>query len=64
MGVTISGGQKARISLARACYSEADIFLIDDPLSCVDLAVAERLFSECIKIFLRDKAVILVTHRV
>ncbi len=43
-GVNISGGQKARLSLARACYSDADIFLLDDPLSAVDPHVAQKLF--------------------
>ena len=47
-GVNISGGQKARISLARACYSDADIYLLDDPLSAVDPYVAKKLFSLCI----------------
>ena len=63
MGVTISGGQRARISLARACYSDADIFLLDDPLSSVDLSVAQKIFTECIRGFLREKAIVLVTHR-
>ena len=61
-GVNISGGQRARISLARACYSDADIYLLDDPLSAVDPPVARKLFSECIRGYLKDKAVLLVTH--
>ena len=40
-GVNISGGQKARIALARACYSDADLYLLDDPLSAVDAEVRE-----------------------
>ncbi len=62
-GVNVSGGQKARISLARACYSDADIFLLDDPLSAVDPHVARRLFSNCLRGFLRKKAILLVTHQ-
>ena len=61
-GVNISGGQRARISLARACYSEADIYLLDDPLSAVDPHVTNKIFSECICGYLREKAVLLVTH--
>ena len=63
-GVNISGGQKARISLARACYSDADIYLLDDPLSAVDPQVAEKLFSLCLRGILREKAVLIVTHQI
>ena len=62
-GITLSGGQKARISLARAVYADKDIYLLDDPLSAVDSIVAERLYSECIRGILKDKIVILVTHQ-
>jgi ATP-binding cassette subfamily C (CFTR/MRP) protein 4 len=62
-GVNISGGQKARLSLARAVYSDADIILLDDPLSAVDPEVASRIFNECIMGYLKDKLVILVTHQ-
>ncbi len=61
-GVNISGGQRARICLARACYADADIYLLDDPLSAVDPRVAKKLFYECIRGFLANKAVVLVTH--
>ena len=62
-GVNISGGQKARISLARAIYSNADIVLLDDPLSAVDPEVASRIFFDCIRGFLKNKLVVLVTHQ-
>ena len=45
-GVTLSGGQKARVNLARAVYHDADIYLLDDPLSAVDTAVGKQLFEE------------------
>lgn len=62
-GVNISGGQKARISLARAVYSNADIYLLDDPLSAVDPEVANAIFNECIIEAAKEgKCVMLVTH--
>lgn len=61
-GVTLSGGQKARLSLARALYSRSDIYLLDDPLSAVDAKVANHIFEKAIRGMLKDKTVILVTH--
>lgn len=62
-GISLSGGQRARINLARAVYKRADIYLLDDPLSAVDIHVGQQLFEDCIKTFLRDKIVILITHQ-
>ena len=62
-GVILSGGQRARVSLARAIYSDADIFLLDDPLSAVDAKVGKHLFDRCIKEFLHGRLRILVTHQ-
>ena len=61
-GVILSGGQRVRISLARMIYSDADIYLLDDPLSAVDAKVGKHLFDRCIKEFLAGRIRILVTH--
>ncbi|CAH0699047.1 unnamed protein product [Spodoptera exigua] len=63
-GVSLSGGQRARINLARAIYREADIYLLDDPLSAVDANVGRQLFDGCIKGYLSGKTCILVTHQI
>ncbi|XP_066267906.1 ATP-binding cassette sub-family C member 4-like isoform X5 [Branchiostoma lanceolatum] len=62
-GIMLSGGQKARINLARAVYHDADIYLLDDPLSAVDAEVGKHLFDRCIQGTLKDKPRILVTHQ-
>ncbi|XP_076749190.1 putative multidrug resistance-associated protein lethal(2)03659 [Xylocopa sonorina] len=63
-GMNLSGGQRARINLARALYTDADIYLLDDPLSAVDPHVGSRIVDECICGFLKEKTRILVTHQI
>lgn len=61
-GSTLSGGQKARISLARALYNNADIYILDDILSAVDAHVGSFIFNQTVKNYLRDKTILLITH--
>lgn len=62
-GKALSGGQKARVNLARCVYKKADIYLLDDPLSAVDANVGKQLYKECIKGYLSNKICILITHQ-
>ncbi|CAK4105348.1 unnamed protein product, partial [Aphanomyces euteiches] len=61
-GINLSGGQKARVCLARACYSDADIFILDSPLSAVDAIVQNEIFTKCFLRLLHNKTILLVTH--
>uniref|UniRef100_A0A915EWI1 Multidrug resistance-associated protein 1 n=1 Tax=Ditylenchus dipsaci TaxID=166011 RepID=A0A915EWI1_9BILA len=63
-GINLSGGQKARVSLARAVYQNYDVYLLDDPLSAVDSHVGKHIFEKVIgpNGILRNKTRILVTH--
>ena len=61
-GVNLSGGQKARIAIARALYSDKDIYLFDDPISSLDSNIGMKIIKNCIIDYLKDKTRILVTH--
>uniref|UniRef100_A0A671P0B7 ATP-binding cassette sub-family C member 10 n=1 Tax=Sinocyclocheilus anshuiensis TaxID=1608454 RepID=A0A671P0B7_9TELE len=63
-GVTLSGGQKSRLALARAVYMDKEIYLLDDPLAAVDADVAHHLMEKCILGILKNKTRILCTHRI
>jgi ATP-binding cassette subfamily C (CFTR/MRP) protein 1 len=62
-GINLSGGQKARVSLARALYLDADIYVLDDPLAAVDAHVGQQIFEGCVRGALKEKTRILVTHQ-
>ncbi|TPX44411.1 hypothetical protein SeLEV6574_g04522 [Synchytrium endobioticum] len=65
-GINLSGGQKARVALARAVYARADIYLLDDTLSAVDAHVGRHIFTSVLGPdgLLKDKARIFVTHSI
>ncbi|CAF1116191.1 unnamed protein product [Adineta ricciae] len=64
-GINLSGGQKARVSLARALYRKADVYLVDDPLASVDGEVARQIYERCFSStgLLKNKTCLLVTHQ-
>ncbi|KAL0032002.1 hypothetical protein WJX77_000079 [Trebouxia sp. C0004] len=62
-GVNLSGGQRHRVALARACYTRSDIVLLDDPLSAVDAHVGAHIFQTCICGLLAGRTRILATHQ-
>ncbi|KAH9495893.1 Multidrug resistance-associated protein 1 [Bulinus truncatus] len=65
-GINLSGGQKQRVSIARALYSNADVFILDDPLSAVDSHVGKHIFKKVLseKGMLKNKTRIMATHAV
>ncbi|KAK6334206.1 hypothetical protein TWF696_002707 [Orbilia brochopaga] len=62
-GITVSGGQKQRLNIARAIYHNSDIILLDDPLSAVDAHVGRHMFNEAINGLLKGKCRVLATHQ-
>ena len=62
-GAVLSGGQRARVNLARAVYTEADLYLLDDPLTAVDFKVGHHIFIECIKGLLGEKTRLITSHQ-
>ncbi|KDQ09185.1 hypothetical protein BOTBODRAFT_179201 [Botryobasidium botryosum FD-172 SS1] len=64
-GVSLSGGQRARVALARAVYSPSQCVLLDDPLAAVDMHTARHLVQQCFQgPLMKDRTIILVTHHV
>jgi ATP-binding cassette, subfamily C (CFTR/MRP), member 1 len=62
-GVNLSGGQKARVALARALYFKPQVVLLDDPISALDAQVGQQVFQDAIMGYLKDSTVLLVTHQ-
>lgn len=63
-GQTVSGGQRTRIGLARCIYQDPELYILDDPLSALDLKVADRIMREAINGELKGKTVIIATHAI
>ncbi|KAJ3010767.1 Multidrug resistance-associated protein 1 [Thoreauomyces humboldtii] len=62
-GRTLSGGQRARVALARALVADADVLMLDDPLAALDARVGKQVFEQTICGALKDKTVLMVTHQ-
>ena len=63
-GINLSGGQKARVCLARAVYKRPDIILMDDPISALDSHTRKQIFKDVFQGLLKDSTRVLVTHAV
>ena len=63
-GINLSGGQKARVSLARAVYANKDIILMDDPISALDSNVRKKIFKRVFQNMLNKKTRVLATHAI
>jgi ATP-binding cassette subfamily C (CFTR/MRP) protein 2 len=61
-GINLSGGQRARLSIARALYSDSDVYLLDDPISALDINVGKSIMEQTILKHLRGKTTLVATH--
>lgn len=61
-GINLSGGQKARLALARAVYEDVETYLFDDPLSSVDFKTCQHVFKHCIRDLLKGRTIVIATH--
>lgn len=62
-GITVSGGQKARIALARAMYANCSVVFLDDPLSALDSIVGSWVFRHAVCDMARQAVVVMTTHQ-
>uniref|UniRef100_A0A8C5EN82 Cystic fibrosis transmembrane conductance regulator n=1 Tax=Gouania willdenowi TaxID=441366 RepID=A0A8C5EN82_GOUWI len=62
-GVTLSGGQRARLVLARAVYKDADVYLLDAPFTHLDIVTEKEIFEKCICTLMASKTRIVVTNK-